>query len=503
VKRDIVTLLTEDLSVVLLSAGPDMATLSTACGGEILRTQLMESLEAAPDGPLANARISMLRDRTTMSVKDFEIWWKSRLSAATNDYRAAWLRLGAVYEVREVNVCDVPNLNLGQPSECRGAMRAGIRLESDTVEDKALLRAVLNGWCSDEPAMGQSEAAALLSVCRPQWFLGLGDSLVRTGHYWNPAGDRLQRSVAWSQLAKINDEYQELQEEVDSFFLIGEASARQGPACTLCRIHGPSWLAAEISVIAATRGDTNPRDVAIRSGEPLGPRVDYGSFIAAAQWNRSTHQWWADMYRIYDDALSRSTWVLAILSVSTENVVGENLTLIDAAVRKLTSNEFETLAASSSRIGVHQTRGGRLPRTLLATSFISDKTRLLLSHFIAVREHLVKDDPLNELSEDDLVRLAGPSPAVWPIIRAIGARLKQTPSSKLFDALARCGPEAYADRFIVDGMGKSELLELIAHPDRYPSSWVLAAERSYSSMNKEPIMREVAEEAGWIPRRDI
>ena len=163
VQRDVAGLLTDDLSTVLLARHPEsninFPRLTTANGAEQVSNHLLQAIESGPASDLTPARVDVLRERLVIDKDTFVTWWKARLdaSAGTPD-QAAWLMVGGRFGAPRLIAADAAKLSVTSAMECQAALSAGASADAGTDVEKRLLQAVLDGWCSDVPTTGSSEA---------------------------------------------------------------------------------------------------------------------------------------------------------------------------------------------------------------------------------------------------------------------------------------------------------------------------------------------------------
>ena len=508
VQRDVVHLLTDDLTTVLVAQHADASVtfprLARTSGGDQMATALFRHLEAAPTSGLAAARVDLLRDRATLDKDSFIRWWTPQLQAAigTPD-QSAWLDIGGRFGIPRLMPDDADRLTLDGAASCQAALSAGASPTIGTDVDARLLRAVLDGWCSDVSTASSSEAGALLRAMRPQWYHQLEDPHregppVATGHLWLSQADRSSRSSAWSRLLELDSRYEALKKAANPRARGQKNTTEpwQNPARELARLHGPSWLAAEIAIAGAASPGTLGSGSFDRDGEPLGEQADYGTFVLAVH-RHPTVDWWQSTYDGYTDSLSRRTWSLALLATANTDIVAQHLSLIDSCLTALTDDEFSAVALSSSRLGVNQ-KHRRLATNIWIGGSLGPRTKLLISHFTADLSNL---DPLRDLSDAELDDLASPTAAAWPIVRAITARMLNQPSSTLLAALAKLGIDSEAEiPRNAKALPVEYLSAILAESAQYPASWVVAAERWQSLGHDEPELERVALNDKWLPK---
>jgi hypothetical protein len=518
VQRDVARLLTDDLSVHLIAGQPGTAAsfpaLSPRSGGSDIASALMNDLQADPGGPLAADRAAILRGRTGLDTSALRAWWAPRFNAATGTAsELAWLSIGAALEAARLQHGDASKLVLDSPAQCQAALRAEVSPDRGTGTGARLLRAVLDGWCSDVAPPGSSEAALLLRAMRPQWYHQLpaehrNGPAFTTGHLWLPQADRSRRSAAWTRLVEGDRRYEALRRAANSQGRgqKGTTEPWQNPARELARLHGPCWLAAEIAIAGAVAPDTVGSGSVDRDGEPFGDKTDYGTLVLEVH-RHPSGDWWEAMHDKYTDPLSRRTWSLALLATAGTDIVISHLARVDACMVSLTGAEFLATASSSSRLGVMQ-RNRRLPaRIWNASAGLSPQTRLLIAHFTA---RLTVHDPLASLHDTELQELASPDATAWPIARAVTARLLAKPSPPLLAVLAALGPATAVDLPRAGGSLRAASADavpdtslqgsILEEPARYPGVWAAAAERGHSLANEEASMEREAQAEEWVPK---
>jgi hypothetical protein len=517
VQRDVARLLTDDLSVHLMAIQPGASasfpSLPRSSGGSEIASALMEDLHADPGAPLAPARAMVLRDRTGLDRPTLYAWWAQRFAAAGTADEPVWLNIGAGIGATSLHQDDASRMALSGPVRCQAALRAGVSPGNGTEADRKLLRAVLDGWCSDVTTPSSCEAGALLRAMRPQWFHQIpadyrNGPKIATGHLWLDQANRAARSAAWSRLVRLNPQYEALKRAANPHGRgqKGTTEPWQNPARELARLHGPCWLAAEIAIAGATSRATIGSGSIDREGEPFGEKADYGTFVVTVH-RHMPADWWEAMHDKYADPLSRRTWSLALLAAADKDVVISHLGRIDACLASLTDDEFLATASSSSRLGVMQRRRTLPARIWNASAGLTSRTRLLIAHFTA---RLSVHDPLQPLQDTELEALASPDEAVWPIARAVTSRLLNAPSPTLLRALAALGPATAVDLPRTENTPGSSAAEAVPDaairaaildaPATYPASWTAAAERGHSLANEETSMEREALAQKWVPK---
>ncbi|WP_432983051.1 NACHT domain-containing protein [Dactylosporangium sp. CA-233914] len=509
VQRDVVRLLTDDLSLRLIADHSESSAfprLGRRVGGDDMSAALMQSLKAAPDGALAETTVRILRRHLPLDRNEFVAWWTPQLkSALGTPHEIAWLKIGAYYGVPRLLPPDADTVTLDTPEACQAALAVGASPSPSSNRTATLLRAVLDGQCSDTTTSSTCEAGALLRAMRPQWFLQLQDGYrdgprIPTEHLWLNDRDRSSRAAAWNWLVTNNGSYARLKRAANARAMgqKGTTEPWQNPARELARLHGPCWLAADIAIIGAAIRDTIASGSFDPSGQLLGDDIDYGSFVLALR-RLPNADWWKATHDAYSDALSRRTWTLGLLATADEGIVIDNLDRIDAIMERTTDDDFLALAASSSRLGATPIprRLGR--RTFQSVAGCSPRTTLLTTHFASSLRSL---DPLAPLSDSTLIELASPQAASWPIARAVTARLLERPNDVLLRGLAALGPQSQVNPQSehVHPAVLEVLSAILAEPALYPGRWVEIAEWAQSTARKEDMLERVVLDQAWIPK---
>jgi hypothetical protein len=138
------------------------------------------------------------------------------------------------------------------------------------------------------------------------------------------------------------------------------------------------------------------------------------------------------------------------------------------------------------------------PSVWTAAGHLSARTKLLIAAFTA---NLSSLDPLNALPDAQLADLAGIHTRNWPLARAVTARFLAAPNPTLRSALATLGPHAPVDvPRNATPLRTDELRAILAELERYPTAWVVAAERWCSRERDERTLEQVALGESWIPK---
>jgi hypothetical protein len=509
VQRDVTRLIADDLSTVLIASDPQAAVnfprLTNTHGGDQFTTEVLTSIERSPSSVLTATRVDLLCSRLVMDKQRFLEWWRPHFERSLGQPdQNAWLNIGGSFGVPRPEPSVITKVTLKAPADYQAALRVGISPHAGSATDLRLLGAVLAGWCSDIPTACSSEAGALLRAMRPQWYHQLAEAnrqgpSIANGHLWLGERDRSGRAAAFNRLVEIDPRYGELKRAANSRSKgqKGTTEPWQNPARVLWKIHGACLLAAEIAIAGAATSGTLGEGSIDAGGEPFGDQIDYGTFVIRVH-GRPSPQWWGDMHGRYEDGLSRTTWTLALLATADTSVVASELARIDAHLQGLSDEEFNAVAAASSRLGIaqgHRRLGSEVLRQLPG---YGPRTRLLVAHFAANTSAF---DPLDAMNEEELISMMAPNAASWPILRAVTARMLRSPSTVLLNALSKAGANAKLDMLeVVRPLESSHVSAILANPDLYPAAWVVAAERARSQSHEEPPLEKAALAEQWVPK---
>lgn len=506
-QQRVTELLIDDLSIRLINdaVGRGEIQLLPADRGALpLVACLTRRVQDDPDATLSTDRAQLAARHDPDAVRG---WCQTHLqTTAGTTSEPAWLRVAAAVQAgRTLPTAATAALHLDHPDSPAAALAAGIDPEPGSVVEQSMMRAVLDGRCSDTVPVGSGTAADLLRLLAPQHLLRLaaGDEPVYalTVQHQDSPLTPAQRRAAVRRLDTTDSQYARIADATR--FRRGQADTTSpwgNTARELTQLHGRCWLAVDIAVIGAASPQRYRSGGDITTGsDVLGPAVDYGRLLQEVRRHRSTPTWWINSFDDHPDALSRATWALALLAVAGPSVVADHLPLLDDVVTTLPPADRDALMASSSRIGAWR-HGRRLPSTVLAgIGSLSPLAALLVTHHVADHARL---DPMPELAEDLLAPMAEHGPAGWPAHRAITARLTSGQTPQIVHALMSCGPGATIDTIDVNSGMPIPLAEnILASPARYPLGWLLAADTQSTQRHpKEPIT-ETARQQGWFDNR--
>ncbi|MEU7474376.1 hypothetical protein AB0A63_00215 [Lentzea sp. NPDC042327] len=496
-QRRVAKLISDDLGVRLvldlLDHRHDLPEMAADRGGAELVEVLQEAISMDPSRVVNRQRAELvahiLRVSEPAAAEAWRTWWLARLSAVENsDDQAAWLTLGAPLECGIlVPEQTATRLALAEPDVARAALEADLSVPAGTAEAQWLLRAVLDGHCSDvSPGVPSSEAAGLILLWAPHHFrakafaeMGRAHEGRYGDHQKTLLGNEYRRDLSkW--MMSLDARYERVHEAMKTQRgQKGTTSSWSNTARALAAIHGPSFLAAEITVIGAalpvdkmrTEGDFT------RDSLPFGENADYGRLLRDIRMKRRDSAWWKSSFKRFPDHLSRATWVLCLLAVADSQVVGGCLDLIDEATSALPRSDLQALRLASSRSGVSGL-GRRIDRNILQDlGRHSVDTALLVLHHVLRTEELTA---LDGLSDDFLSNMIDLEPCSWPAVRAMHARMLESPSLARCDVLRAAGPVRHLAEKFTPKLPDELLNDILGEPADVPTHWLRVAEAQHS-----------------------
>lgn len=502
-QKDAVRLLTDDLSLILLQdrAGQlDLPRPAPAHGGTHIVEELRHSVEADPADPLTASRMRLLAHLET-DTGEHARWWHDQTVAATGSPReGAWLRAGAAASAgHRLTATELDRLSTA-PESLRAILNSGATPAVGSTLEHTLVRAVLNGLCSDcDPNTAGGYPGDLLRVVAPAVLLTKANEgrafAIRTGHHDFGVADS-KRSSALDRLKKRDPRFGKVQTALR--FNRGEKGSTfpwANTAQELASIFGPCWLAAEIAVIGAAATTTGLRTAATTqrtASHPLGDDAHYGQLLQDLRAHRSDPAWWTTSFQQYEDALSRATWALAILSVADGSILRAHTSSLEAVIGELSDEARFALLASSSRIGASGTA-----RRISAIA-TNDRESLTMTTLLA--HHSIALDAPDTMPHVTTARLAAMSEfgvSSWPALQALSARAAAD-SAEALAALQRFENSTPVD-VPTDTVYSTYVVNTILRaPAAFPADLVVAAERSSGRDVNDPALATIAESTGWF-----
>ncbi|MHA3700760.1 NACHT domain-containing protein [Jatrophihabitans sp. YIM 134969] len=498
------TLFSDDLGVILVGVALHQNSVTNTrpnpTAANALVTAILANVAADPTHKLNQARLTFTR-AVTDDHAVFDEWWQPRLTgAADTEEEGIWLSLGVPH--RAAGRLAEPirrSLALTTPRACRSALEADLPVTPNTAQEASLLRAVLDGDCSDALTTASGFPNDVLRVCAPARFLVSGGE--RSGVYRADVGhpDRPdsqgQIFTVLRRLRSRDARYENVQKAMT--FGRGQrgTTSRWGDtAREIAAIHGPCLLAAEIAVIGAATPDTIYRTGGTLTGArtPLGPDANYGRLLQDIRAERSNSSWWGQTHDQYDDQLSRATWALALTAVARAEVIGDHVDRLADTIDDLDPARQAALLNASSRIGVSSV-GRPLPAELGVRVYgRSAPAGLMVLH------HVANPTDHAQLGTEPMTPIENIGAAGWPIQHGLSARMLAEPNSANLAALSAVEYTSNVPLPHVHNLADEHIDMILGSPGNYPIVWVQAAEHAKARAAREPTLEEVSAQSQWF-----
>ncbi|MGW3514585.1 NACHT domain-containing protein [Streptomyces hydrogenans] len=496
----------DDLSVRFIyeavTTNDDVPIPTSDRGAEYLAGRLLDLVEGDMDSRAADERLQ-LAVHLLDDAEAFYKWWHPRMqNAYGTPHEADWLRLGTPFRcASQLTPEETARVAVTDTASALSALQAGLKPAPDSSAEHLMTQAVLSGHASHLSCTAPIHAVDLLRVLRPQNFiLMVSDTMAaRLECIGEHAADRLtsQRRAALKRLKERDSRFAELQEALT--FSKGQkhtTSPWSNTARALTAIAGPSWLAAEITVIGAAAVDYTTGGDVTSGSLPLGPHVDHGRLLAELRTHRSEGHWWDEQFALHRDALSRATWALGLLTIAEERLVVERLALIEEILAELPEEMSRALLMSSSRLGATVARP-LSPEALSTAAARSVPTVLAVAHYVCQPEadFTKHDHPC--LTDETLEGMAAFTTAAWPAHVVLSARMLSDPAGFDYTALAIHGPSATAATRTPPFLSADVAAAILASPFDYPIQIVRTADRQVGR-GSGTYLADVAARDSWF-----
>lgn len=345
----IVDALTDDLGIGHLVAaldGHEVTPLPEAGHANRAWERLTAAITARPDDPQNHARVRALRELLGLG-KQFASWWAERLQeAAGTSSEAAWLAIGARCEVAAGHKTAIPALSAADGLHAQLILNTGLAPGAGTPLEGQLIRAVLDGQCSQTTSV-VSVPARIAVALSPAEFYAHGSVSPAFRSIWS-APD--QRSQAIQQLRKAGSPYAEI--AALRRFKKGEKGSTfpwANAAAALMQYAGRCWLATEIAVIGAA---SPLRDGYTRAPgtEALGPAGHPATLIEQTRANRANASWWRERLPAGEDDLGLAEWALALWAIAEGQVIDELFSELARVIGQTSAPLQRALQVSARRM---------------------------------------------------------------------------------------------------------------------------------------------------------
>ena len=330
----IVDVLTDDIGARLLLAaldGKEVLPLPEGSHASTAWARLTAEIAAHPDDPRTQVRVRTLRDLFGLH-SEFTQWWSERLSEAVGrSTETVWLAMGAACEVASAGKADIAGLSATDGHHAQLILNAGLNPEPGSQLEDELMRAVLDGQCSETTSVRSAPARVAVAL-GPGEFYAFGSDV---SNYRPASSSPDRRSQAIQQLRRANSPYTGIASlrrfrrgEKGSTFPWANTSA------ALLRQAGRCWLVSEIAVIGAASPLHNGFTQAPGT-DGLGSNSHPATLIAQTRAHWADPNWWRQAMANCHDELATAEWALALWAVADGHVIDALMEELDEAIERL------------------------------------------------------------------------------------------------------------------------------------------------------------------------
>lgn len=371
----LVNALTDDAGIRHLLAaldGKEITPLPESSHADSAWQRLTTEIAADPAAPANSARVRVLRELLGLK-REFLLWWVEQLRRAigTSD-ETDWLSIGAECEAAAgVDIGSVA-LSAEDGINAQLILNAGIVPGAGSALEGQLLRAVLDGQCSETTSV-RSEPAQIAAALSPAEFFIFGSNQPLEVPV---ASSPDRRALAIQHLRKEHSPYAHIatlrrfkRGEKDTTFPWANVST------ALLEHVGRSWLVSEIAVIGAASPLRNGF-TRMPGTEGLGSGSHPAALIAETRKNRSDTSWWRGRLDACGDDLALAEWGLALWAVADGFVIDELSATLAATMERISPRLQRSVRVASHRIQA----AGFLDSRIISESEPAERlTRLLAS----------------------------------------------------------------------------------------------------------------------------
>lgn len=335
-------------SRLLLAAldGKEITPLPESIHAKDAWARLTSEIRASPEDPQHSWRVRVIRDLLGLRAK-FTHWWVEQLTEAIQQGAdLPWLRIGAQSEILAGAKAPIPGLSAEDGERAQLILNCGIVAEDGGTLEAQLIRAVLDGQCSETTSV-RSLPAQIAAALSPGEYYAFG---AETAAYRPATASNDRRALAMHHLRKNAPEYATIARL--RRFRRGEKGSTfpwANTATALLNHAGRCWLASEIAIVGAAApfglGLTRaPGTVA------LGSASHPATLIMETRANAGDEAWWRERLQDCHDDLSRAEWALALWAVASPAVVRVFSTEIEETVKHLPEDLKRAAVAASRRL---------------------------------------------------------------------------------------------------------------------------------------------------------
>lgn len=334
--------------------------------------RLTSEILADPSNLQNSWRVRVVRE--LLGLRDeFTSWWQERLTEAVeNGQDLPWLAIGADCEVMAGVKANVAGLSAEDGLRAQLILNCGIVPEDGGMLEAQLIRAVLDGQCSETTSV-RSRPAQIAVTLSPGEYYGRGADAM-TYRPITSSTDR--RALAMQHLRRTTPEYAAIARL--RRFRRGEKGSTfpwANTATALLNHTGRCWLVSEIAVIGAAAplglGLTKAPGTAA-----LGSAGHPATLIAETRSRAGDVEWWRERLSDCQDDLSRAEWALALWAKATPTVIGTLSANLTAVIEQLSPGYRRAFQIAARRLSESGWIGDLHPAPVGLTDLLDELVRL-------------------------------------------------------------------------------------------------------------------------------
>lgn len=349
----VVNALTDKRGSHLLLAALDskeIAPLPESSHGKAAWARLTAEISSNPGDVQNWWRVRVIRDLLGLA-SEFTTWWLDRLiETIERGEDLPWLEIGARCEVLAGVKASVPGLSAEDGYRAQLILNCGIVPEEGGMLELQLIRAVLDGHCSETTSI-RSRPAQIAIALSPSEYYAFG---ANPASYRPAASSADRRALALQHLRITNPEYASIARL--RRFKRGEKGSTfpwANTASALLNQMGRCWLASEIAIIGAAA----PFGLGVTKApgtSALGSTSHPATLIAETRSRSGDVEWWRERLGDCQDDLSHAEWALALWAKASGSVIRELSSDLVRVIEELPvgySRVFRTAARRLSESG--------------------------------------------------------------------------------------------------------------------------------------------------------